>query len=435
MSAMRGIAALRWVLVVLVALVAAWSIWRFSLGHDGAASVGARAGEPRYYCPMHPEVRAHDPGQCPICHMNLEPIARDTPPAASDAGAAMAPDDAQTAPPGEVMLSLDRVQRAGVASEVATRTQATTTLRATAVVEATEGAVSEVHVRTAGFVERVAVRETAARVSRGEALCWVYAPQVYQVQLELLAALRWGAAEAADAGHIMGAAEAARASLGLLGMSREDIDTVERTRTPVRAVAVRATAGGVVTRRGAVLGMYATPETVLYEVTDLSRVWAVAAVHPQDLPYFTVGTRARFEAPGLTREARVVRVEPTVQAETRTTRVRLAIDNHDGALRVGAFGAVTLDGISRTSVTVARDAVVDTGRARYVFIDHGGGRFEGRAVTLGRELDDRWEVLDGVAPGERVVVRGGFLLDSESRLNATLRGVPAGSMGDAGRSP
>jgi Cu(I)/Ag(I) efflux system membrane fusion protein len=314
------------------------------------------------------------------------------------------------------MLTLDRQQLGGVASEPVRREGTHDPLRVPAVIEAREGGRAEVRVRAPGFVERLAVRETGVLVAAGQVLAWVYSPQVYQAERELLTARGWAAQPELAA--------AARQSLELLGMAPRDIDAMLAAGVAWRAIPLRANASGHVVRTAAVLGQYATPEAPLYELADLSRVWAVASVWERDLPRVRVGAAVRFVSHGgVERAARVALVEPGVAAETRAARVRLELANPGTALRPGMYGEATFPPAGGVgALTVPRDAVIDTGTARYVFVHRDGQSFEPRTVRTGALMGERWEVLDGLAEGERVVSRGAFLVDSESRLRAALAG-------------
>jgi membrane fusion protein, copper/silver efflux system len=445
----KVMAAVRWALLLAVTALAAYSVWRY-WGPGRAPHADHR--ENRYYCAMHPQIVSPDPGECPICHMRLElipeerrhatPAASPTPP---DADAGVVPDvpatpaDASTTPAGlaPVMLSLERQQLIGVTTVAVVRRELGQRLRVPGVVEVPESRVAQVHVRAPGFIERVSVRESGVRVSRGQPLAWVYSPQVDQAQQELLTARRW-VGHAPDGGLAPGPADvvaAARRNLLLLGVAEVDVDAIARRGEAMRAVPLRAPMDGYVTRYAAVLGQYATPEATLYELSDLSRVWVVASLFERDLARVRRGTPALFteagaDAPALA--ATVELVEPSVGVETRTARVRLAIANPGLRLRPGQYGDVTfaLPGVS--ALVVPRDAVVDTGEARYAFVALGDGRFEPRVVRAGALVGEDLEVLSGLREGERVVARGGFMLDAESRLQAALSASPAGADAGAG---
>ena len=442
----RVMAVVRWAILVAVTAVAAFSVWRY--WGPGSASLPAHR-EDRFYCPMHPQIRSPDPGHCPICHMTLEPIPEDrrqpaAPVSSADAGAdggavADASDGgvSLSPPPGlvPVTLSLDRQQLIGMSTATVARRALGAQLRVPGVVEAPENAVAQVHVRTAGFLERVAVRQGGVRVARSQTLAWIYAPEIYQAQQEMLTARRWaGASDGGmpEAGHDDVFA-GARRRLQFLGVADGDIDEVLRRGVALRAVPIRAPIDGYVTRYAAVLGQYATPEMTLYELSDLSRVWVVASLYERDLARVRRGMSAQFAAAGeggAPIAARVELVEPSVGAETRTARVRLSVPNPSMRLRPGQYGDVSFSLPGAASLVVPRDAVADTGAAQYVFVDAGGGRFEPRRVRTGVLSGEDLEVTEGLREGERVVARGSFMVDSESRLQSALAATPAAS--DAG---
>ncbi len=437
----------RWAILLAVTAVAAFSVWRY--WGPGSAALPAHR-EDLYYCPMHPQIRSPDPGECPICHMTLEPIPVErmqpvaptstmgSPDAGSDGGAAPDAVAALSPPPGvvPVVLSLERQQLIGMTTALVVRRTLGQQLRVPGVVEAPENAAAQVHVRTPGFLERVEVRQSGVRVARGQTLAWIYAPEIYQAQQELLTARRWAGAPA-EAGLMESGPndvlQAARRRLQFLGLADGDIDEVLRRGAAMRAVPIRAPIGGYVTRYAAVLGQYATPEMALYELSDLSRVWIVASLYERDLARISRGSAAQFVAAGESAPpvaARVDLIEPSVGAETRTARVRLSVPNPAMRLRPGQYGDVSFALPGASSLVVPRDAVADTGVAQYAFVDAGGGRFEPRRVRTGVLLGDDLEVIDGLREGERVVARGSFMVDSESRLQAALAGSPSAS--DAG---
>ncbi len=416
--AIRVMAVARWLLLLAVAGTAATTWWTLVLRGDAPTT-----GEPRFYCPMHPEITSHDPGTCPICFMTLEPIPEDLGSAAVEPG----DDDEPAAEPGSeprgtapVMLTVERVQVSGIAVVNAEARGVGSEVRWPAVVEALEGARAEVRVRTDAFVERLAVRESGARVRRGQVLAWVYAPEILRAEEELLAAHRWHDNEAPD--HSLHVDEAAARRLELLGVSRAEIEAIARSGETRRRVPLRAPIAGVVTALGAVLGMYASPETVLYEITDYDRVRVVASALSRG--ELSLASTAPAELRRRGTSARVPLslelIEPAVDDSSRAARVRFIAENAAGDLRPGDIGDVWLRAPAASVVVVPRDAVIDRGRDRYVFVETSPGLFSPRVVSVGATRDDEREILAGLEAGERVVARGGFVLDSESRLAAAL---------------
>jgi RND family efflux transporter MFP subunit len=260
---------------------------------------------------------------------------------------------------------------------------------------------------------------------------------------ELLAAQRLRQAEpGGDAGaapsHSLGAqvTQAARQRLLLLGVHGADIDRVLAQGKAERLIAVRAPAAGTVTSRQVAVGTQATPETMLFQLTDLGQVWVSATVPSADVSLLPKGTRGRFTSRENDRSYDVdaVLVEPRVASDTRTVRVRFIAKNPDAALLPGAIGDVTVGLVAQEYIVVPRDAVIDVGSVQYVFVERSAGLFAPRVVHVGPLLGEDRAILRGLDGGERVVARGAFVLDSESRLQAALAPVvPAAP--DAMESP
>jgi RND family efflux transporter MFP subunit len=434
---LRAMAVVRWLMLAAVAVLAAGTWWTLVL--RGAPT---STGEPRYYCPMHPQITSHDPGTCPICFMQLEPIPDDR----HEATAAHEEVAEPTPSPGDlpegtvpVMLTTERRQSAGLTTVAARRISIASDARWPATVEPRDGARSEVRVRTESFVERLAVHETGARVQRGQTLAWVYSPEVLRAEQELLTAHAWGARDtASDTAHThpMTDAEAAACQrLELLGLTRADIDAVLAAGAAQRTRPLRAPASGTVTRFAAPVGTYAAPEDVLFEITDYESVRVVASVLDAGELQLASASAALVRRDGsapipLTLEL----IEPTTEASARSTRVRFLATNDDGALRPGAIGEVVIHGAERSALVVPRDALIDRGTVRYLFVERGGGLYEPRVVEPGALLDDEREITLGLDEGQRVVARGAFVLDSESRLASAVAPVRDAGV-DAGGAP
>jgi Cu(I)/Ag(I) efflux system membrane fusion protein len=169
--------------------------------------------------------------------------------------------------------------------------------------------------------------------------------------------------------------------------------------------------------------MYLEPGTELFEISDLSRVWVIVDVPEQDMQRVKIGATARLTLSALpeqTFEGKVQFSYPELSAETRSLRVRLEFGNPGLALRPGMFGEVLIALPAAAGLVVPAEAVVDTGQQQYVFLALPEGRFEPRAVRLGARGDRVAQIVEGVSEGDTVVTTANFLLDSESRLQATL---------------
>jgi Cu(I)/Ag(I) efflux system membrane fusion protein len=372
---------------------------------QAAADAGSADAAPLYTCPMHPEVHADAPGRCPYCGMDLVPVA--APKAASS--------PPFTAP---ITLALDRIQAIGVRTALVEKQGGGDVLRLTAAVEVPEQGRAEVHVRAAGYVEAIHVKDLGVKVKAGQPLVSVYSPEVFQAEQELITMSAWS-----SAGVPAPPASAARKKLELLGVGKETIDRVVASSQAVRALGISAPISGWVTRKDVVLGSYAMPDKVLFEVADLERVYLIASLYPHQLAAVRAGDEATFTTPSLPGHVFSTKVDlvyPAMDLTTRTARVRFRVENKDLNLRPGQFGVVEIAGRRAEALTIPMDAVIDTGRWVYVFVVEDGGRFEARNVELGAQIGSRFVVRAGVSEGERVVAAATFLIDAESRLQASL---------------
>jgi membrane fusion protein, copper/silver efflux system len=444
-AGVRSMAIVRWVLVAVMALVAALSVLSY-FGWSGTDR-GSHAHEAKqYYCPMHPQIVQDRPGNCPICGMTLvekmqgqgqKQPAVNGPAVQSPAVAGLVP----------VEIPSDRVQKIGVRTEKVVRQSLVSDLRAVGVVEANERGLAQISPRFSGWIESLAVSETGQQVKKGQTLATVYSPDLLQAQQELLTAVGWGQRSSGTTaphhgGGLEGLAADARRRLELLGIASAEIDAIVKQGKPQTAIPIRSPVSGYVIAKSAVVGMSVSPGVPLFDVADLSTVWAVAEIYESDLARVRLGQPARFEVaayPGEKFSGKVQFVAPTVDAGSRTVRVRLEFRNRPGPgglkLRPGMYGNVLLDLPATDGLMVSSDALIDTGDVQYLFVVKEGakgvGRFEPRRVKTGRHLEDKVEILDGLTDGETVVTTANFLIDSESRLRAAIdgQGSAAGGSG------
>lgn len=396
---------------------------------DEAAKVAT--GPAIYSCPMHPEVEKEGPGKCPKCGMYLERKEDGAP--LHEGHAAHGAAAEKKGVPGLVSVTIpsERLSRIGVRTAKVERGSLGGQVRTVGVVAADERKRNVVQTRYSGWIEELLVEETGALVKKGQPLARIYSPELFQAQVEYLNALQWGGDLVAPA----------RQRLELLGIDKADLEAIRKAGKPQRALTLRSPASGHVLNKGAVAGASVSPETVLFEVADLSRIWVLADVYEQDVSRVKVGSTATFAAssmPGDRFTGKVTFVYPTVDPATRTMKVRLEIDNAEIALRPGMFGDIRLDAPGREGLLVPRDAVIESGDHVYTLVARGGGRFDPREVHIRGRSGDHL-LVHGVDAGEEVVTGAGFFIDSESRLRAALSGMagestPAGAHAGHGAS-
>ena len=394
----------------------------------------ATAQKPRrvlyYVDPMHPAYKADAPGVAPDCGMALEPVYADEPTTTSSSGTSNA-----NRPAGTIRVSPERQQLIGVRFAAVEWDESARGLRTVGKVTWDETRVAHVHPRIDGWIEKVFVDFTGDLVKQGQPMLTVYSPEMLASQQELLLAARARSLLADNplasaARHGESLFDAARQRLLLWDLSEDQIQQVLDTGQPIRSVALKAPASGYVLERSAFPNQKVTPDSDLYTIADLSRVWIMADVFESDIAGVHVGTQAylSFPYPGARPlGARVTYIQPQVDPTTRTVKVRLEAPNPSLALKPEMFVNVEFGLVGTRRLTVPAGAVLDTGDRQTVFVDLGDGYLEPRSVVAGERTADRVVIVSGLTAGERVVASGTFLIDSESQLKSVAQtmGAPA----------
>ena len=283
---------------------------------------------------------------------------------------------------------------------------------------------TQVTLRTSGWVREVFVDAIGRPVRKGEPLFTVYSPDLLATQDEYLLAVKTQAQLAAsplDDAKANAAAlvASARERLRLWDVTDSQIAALEHRGQGNPVLTVYTPSSGIVMKREALPGKYAEPGTTLYEIADLSTVWIFADIYESEMAGVKVAQPASvtFAAyPGETFSGKVAYVYPTLNAETRTARVRLEFLNPELKLKPGMYGNVIVRTNAVTTLVVPKEAVLDTGLRQLVFMDRGEGRYEPISVKLGRRGQDLVEVMEGLKEGDRIVTSANFLLDAESKL-------------------
>lgn len=312
---------------------------------------------------------------------------------------------------GTVKVSPGKLQRTGVRSVEATLAPIVRRLRVPGTVTLDERRVRMVAMRTDAFVETVADVTTGDRVREGEPLFQFFSKDIAAAAAELVTqqevSVKGGALK-----------------LRNFGLSDDVIEAIRRGRKVPDRLDFDAPMSGVVLERSAMPGMMAETGQTLFRIADTSRIWVVAEVPESQLDAITEGAKATVTArslPGRTFTGTVAVVYPEIRTETRTAKVRVELDNDDGALLSNMFADIAIEGGKPQAVVAVPDAaVIDTGDRQVVFMDLGGGRFEPRNVKTGLRGGGLVEIAEGVKAGDRVVVAANFLIDAESNLTSAL---------------
>ncbi len=334
-------------------------------------------------------------------------------------------DEAQGAPKSNtVNIDIDKVQKLGVKSEAVTRRELHRSLRLTGRIEVDERRIYTIAPKFEGWVERLYANATGQHVAKGQPLFDVYSPDLVSAQREHelavqgLASLKDADAEARESMRRLAAASEAR----LRNWDIAGAQTVTSGGRPL--VSFRAPFDGVVLEKKAVQGMRFMPGEMLYQVADLSSVWVIAEASEQDIGEIRAGSLAEIAVeayPNRTFSGKVSFIYPTLDAATRTVKVRMEMPNPKGLLKPAMFASARIETASRNKVLASpASAVIDSGTRQLVLVRLAEGRFEPRSVTLGSRGDDYVEVVNGVSEGEQVVSSANFLIDAESNLKAAL---------------
>jgi Cu(I)/Ag(I) efflux system membrane fusion protein len=419
---------------------------------DSAVEHATRHMDPKYRCPMHPDVVRDQPGECPICGMTLvkfEPEAADTaaPAAADPAGPAAAQTgkplyyrnpmdpnrtspvpmkdemgmdyvpvfaDAGSAGSG-VRISPEVVQNLGVRTEPAVMGSLPRRANTVGYVGFDERRVRQVRPRAEGWVESLSVRTMGETVHAGQVLFTVYSPMLESAQQEDLDALKVGNADLVDA---------SKERLRALGLDAGTAGRIAKAGRPSGRVPYVAPISGVVTEIEVREGSMVTPEMVAMTITELGSLWVIAQVPEAQSAWVAAGTAAEMSFPSLPGQrvsGHVEYVYPELDMETRTVKARITLDAPLAAIRPNMLASVSLVGTGGAEVvSIPRSALIRTGSEDRVVIAMGGGRFAPRRVVAGAESGERVAITQGLVAGENVVVAGQFLLDSEANLRAGL---------------
>ncbi len=342
---------------------------------------------------------------------------------------------------GQVKISVEKVQKLGVKTELAAMRMLDKTVRAAGRVEVDERHIHNIAPKFEGWIEKLHVKTTGEPVKKGQALFDVYSPELVSAQREYAIAVQ-GVAALKDADNdtrrsMQQLAEASLLRLKNWDISEQQVKDLAKSETTRRSLTFNAfhtPVNGIVLEKKAVEGMRFMPGEVLYQIADLSSVWVIADVFERDIGLVRVGSKAQVKLnayPDKPFEGVVSLVYPTLNPATHTVPVRMEIPNPKGLLKPAMFANVEIPVAGKGEVlTVPVSAVIDSGTRQIVLVQLAPGRFDPRVVKLGSRGENYVEVLEGIADGEQVVISANFLIDAESNLKAALSGL-GGHVGSA----
>jgi membrane fusion protein, copper/silver efflux system len=326
--------------------------------------------------------------------------------------------------PGTVQVSLDKIQRIGVRTEKVKARPIVQAVRAVGRVEHDETLLTIVTLRTDGFIEDLFVNKTGQHVTKGEPLFRLYSSQIQLAQSDLIVAMRaQGRMVGSDADKNL---EGAMQRLRNLDVPQSRIDEVRKTNTNPRTIDWPSPATGDIIEKKIINGQRVMAGDELYRIANHSYVWVITDVAEADIGSIKVGTPATVTLrsdQGRPVQGNVTFIYPELNQETRTVPVRIELPNPEARLKTSMYADVVFQAGSESgAVTAVPDnAVIDSGTKQVVLVAKGDGRFEPRAVKLGRRGEGYVEITDGLKPDEEIVTSANFLIDAESNLKAALQ--------------
>ncbi len=358
-----------------------------------------------WVAPMDPNYRRDKPGKSPM-GMDLIPLYE-----SADA-------DAST-----VSISPVVVQNLGVRTIDAELTRLWRGIDTVGYVDYDESKVSHIHLRTEGWIEKLAVQSEGERVKKGDFLFDVYSPKLVNAQEELVTALSSGN---------KGLIRATKERLSALGISEKQIQQLQKDKIVKQRISIYAPQDGVVSTLPVREGMFVTPSMKVMTLGDLSSVWLLAEVFERQSQWVEVGQEAEVSLsyiPGKIWRGQVEYIYPSLDAKTRTLKVRLRFDNPGEQLKPNMYANVKIfGGAKENTIVIPLEGLIRTGREERVIVSLGEGKFEARQVMAGIESGNYVEILQGVTAGEKIVTSGQFLIDSEASMRGSFTRMTDDSM-------
>jgi Cu(I)/Ag(I) efflux system membrane fusion protein len=362
-------------------------------------------GNVKYVCPMHPHVVSDVPGTCPICGMNLEKV--------TVGGVAE-----------EVVVGVSggMQQALGMRSEQVTEGTLWKLVKTIGTVQYNENAIGHAHTRVSGWIETLMVHNVGQRVKKGQLLYELYSPELINAQDDYMQAIDYLKQDKNRGKDLL---RKARLRLELLGVSSATIKHLERTGETTYRVPYYADQDGFVSQLSIRHGMYVQPGDTLFEIVDLSSVWVIADVFENEQSWLEQGrpVEVTSAAQGLfDLESTIDYIYPELDPVSRAMRVRIKLENTGKLLKPGTLVDVTLFGGPKKNVlSIPTEALILTGRENRVVVQRDDNQFASVSVKVGMMSQGKAEITEGLNVGDKVIVSGQFLLDSEASIQGSLQ--------------
>jgi Cu(I)/Ag(I) efflux system membrane fusion protein len=392
-------------ITLLVGLILGWMFHSLSSSsadsHDHESSEGVPS---LWTCSMDPQVKLNAPGSCPICGMDLIPVTQGT---------------EETSNPQAIQMTKEALAMAAVQTQVVGGSASGKELLLTGKLQADERENASISAKFPGRIEKLFVTFTGEQIKAGQKLATIYSPELITAQKELLEAIKTKAAYPQ-------LYQASKEKLASWKLTTAQITEVERTGVVKEKWDILADQSGVVIQKNVSLGDYVGTGSVLFTVTDLSKLWLRLDVYETDLPFVSLGDNIQFTVagrPSETKQARVSFIDPLIDPNTRAASLRAEISNAGMLLKPEMFVTAKISAEKSTATTdlvVPRTAILWTGKRSVVYVKVPNSEvpsFEMREVTLGNRLGENYQITAGLQAGEEIVSQGAFAVDASAQLS------------------
>ena len=345
---------------------------------------------------------------------------------------AVSPEQGQEEAP-TVEIPPEKQQLIGVKTVVAGVKPLRKIIRTVGIVQYDERRLATVNTKFEGWIEKLHVDYSGRYVRKGEPLAEIYSPELLATQQEFINLLKWDKENKSVKNDAVGSMlendsraiiEGARQRLRLSDISDEQINRIEQSGKPVRALTIYSPVSGYVVQKMAFQGMRVMPGEKLYDIADLSTVWILSDIFEYELPLIKTGEKALISLsyfPGREFSSTIDYVYPTIAGDTRSAKVRFTIPNPGNKLKPQMYTNVEVKINLGNKLVIPDDAVLDAGKRQVVYVDKGEGNFEPREVSIGMRADGMVEITSGLKAGERVASAANFLIDSEAKLKGIVK--------------
>ena len=438
----------------------------FEGGSESGTEASDVVSETTWTCSMHPNVRHNGPGQCPICGMDLIPLSE------------------STAGLRELQISAEAVNLLSIQTHPVERRFVTAEVRMVGKVDYDETRVKHITAYVPGRIDRLFVDYTGIIVRPGDHMVELYSPELISAQAEFLQAVKAVGRLTADSSPMLvqsvrGTLAAASDKLRLLGLRDEQVEEIQESGQVVDHLTIYAPRGGIVIEKNASEGMYVQTGTRIYTTADLSRLWVKLDAYESDIQWLRYGQQVEFTAeayPGQVFTGIISFIDPVLNDQTRTAKVRVVVDNPDGKLKPNLFvratvrtpvaaagrvvepqladkwicpmhpevikdqpgtcdvcqmalvkttdlGYAAAKPVGKPPLVIPASAPLITGTRAVVYVTDPNNEvptFHVQDVQLGPRAGDWYIVLDGLRSGQHVVTNGAFKIDSEMQIRGKI---------------